>query len=79
MDDILKRKITYLKGVGPKKAELFKKVGVETVYDLLQYCPRDYIDLSEPAEISDVQPGGDDPVVLRVRQGYGDKQGGVYR
>ena len=67
MDAKLQRDITYLKGVGPKRAEVFKKVGVETVYDLLQYCPRDYIDLSQPQELRSITPGGDEPVAVRVR------------
>ena len=65
MQQILERSVVYVKGVGPKRAELFEKVGVSTVYDLLQYCPRDYIDLSAPCEIKNAQ--GDDPLVIRAR------------
>ena len=36
--------VAYVKGVGPKRAELLKKLGVETVYDLLYFFPRTYID-----------------------------------
>lgn len=67
MDDKLSRSVTYLKGVGPKKAEIFKKVGVETVYDLLQYCPRDYIDLTEPIELRQVRAGTEEPMAVRAR------------
>ncbi len=35
--------IQYLKGVGPKVAEVFKKLGVETVEDLLTLAPRRYV------------------------------------
>ncbi len=35
-------RITALAGIGPKKAELFKKLGVETVGDLLRKIPRGY-------------------------------------
>lgn len=65
MQQILERSVVYVKGVGPKRAELFEKVGVSTVYDLLQYCPRDYIDLSAPCEIKNAQ--GKDPLVIRAR------------
>lgn len=65
MQQILERSVVYVKGVGPKRAELFEKVGVSTVYDLLQYCPRDYIDLSAPCEIKNAQ--GEDPLVIRAR------------
>ena len=65
MQQILERSVVYVKGVGPKRAELFEKVGVSTVYDLLQYCPRDYIDLSAPCEIKNAH--GEDPLVIRAR------------
>ena len=49
--------ITYLKGVGPKKAELYKKIGVETVQQLTELYPRDYIDFTDLKTISQVQLG----------------------
>ena len=38
--------VTFLKGIGPKKAEELANVGVFTVGDLLEYYPRQeaYID-----------------------------------
>lgn len=36
--------ITYIKGIGPKKAELFNKLEIATVTDLLHYYPRTYSD-----------------------------------
>ena len=35
-------KITTLKGVGPKKAEAFARLGIETVEDLVFAFPRIY-------------------------------------
>lgn len=49
--------ITYLKGVGPKKAELYKKIGVETAEQLIELYPRDYVDFTDPRPIEQVQPG----------------------
>ena len=49
----LNDKITALSGVAAKRAELYKKLGIETVGDLLCHYPREYIDLSEPVKISD--------------------------
>lgn len=46
--------IQYLKGVGPKRAELYHKIGVHTLYDLLYYFPRSYIDVTSPAPIASV-------------------------
>ncbi len=50
--DNLSSSIQYLKGVGEKRALLFKKLGIETVEDLLYHFPRNYIDCSGPVEIS---------------------------
>lgn len=49
--------ITYLKGVGPKKAELYKKIGVETVEQLVEVFPRDYVDFTAATAIAEVQSG----------------------
>ena len=39
--------VQYLKGIGPKKAEVLKsEAGIETIEDLLHYAPRKYIDRS---------------------------------
>ena len=32
--------VQYLKGVGPARAKLLAKLGIETIYDLLTYYPR---------------------------------------
>ncbi len=40
--------VQYLKGVGEKKAGYYKKLGIETVYDLLYHLPRSYVDFSCP-------------------------------
>lgn len=49
--------ITYLKGVGPKRAELYAKLGITTAEQLLRLYPRDYIDFTRPVKIRDLQPG----------------------
>lgn len=45
------KEITYLKGVGPKRAELYNKLGIHTVLDLIYHFPRSYIDYSQQTEI----------------------------
>ena len=44
--------VQYLKGVGPKTAEKFAKLGVATVEDLLGLYPRRYVDYSNPAPVA---------------------------
>lgn len=36
--------VQYLKGVGPSKAELLKKINIDTIGDLIEYFPRSYED-----------------------------------
>lgn len=48
--------VQYLKGVGPAKAELFAKLGISTVMDLLRYYPRAYIDRTTIGTISSLAP-----------------------
>lgn len=48
--------LTYLKGVGEKRAALFRRLGIENVGDLLRFFPRDYTDFTAPAPISELSP-----------------------
>lgn len=49
--------IRYLKGVGEKRAELFSKLGINTVGDLLDFYPRMYEDWSRVKKISETVVG----------------------
>lgn len=49
--------IQFLKGVGDKRASIYRKLGIGTINDLLGYFPRAYIDLSNPTDISSAQMG----------------------
>lgn len=60
----LEKPITNLKGVGSKKSEYYKKLGIETVFDLLYHFPRRYIDFSAPVKIADAPR--DEPCVIRA-------------
>lgn len=46
--------VTLLKGVGEKKAKGLSKAQIETVYDLLTYYPRRYLDRTKEARIADM-------------------------
>lgn len=70
--------VQFLKGVGEKRAEALKKLGIFTVGDLLRYYPRTYRDLSKIKNISDVSFGDEccvkgivdkAPVGARIRNG----------
>lgn len=57
MMDLLNRDIKYLKGIGEKRAKLFRNLGILTVDDLLHYYPREYEDFTSPTPIQETQPG----------------------
>ncbi len=45
--------VRYLKGVGPRTAERFEKLGIVTLSDLLCHYPRRYLDFSKPYSIAE--------------------------
>ena len=53
----LDESVMYLKGVGPKRAELFEKLGIKTVRDLIYHLPRSYTDYSSPVPILSTEIG----------------------
>ncbi len=57
MEKSMLRSVRYLKGVGEKRAELFEKLDVYSVFDLISYFPRGYEDRSTVKKISQTQPG----------------------
>jgi ATP-dependent DNA helicase RecG len=58
--------VTYLKGVGPARAEALKRLGVVTAGDLLYHIPHRYEDASTIAPIASLEPGMQGTVVGRV-------------
>lgn len=58
--------IRYLTGVGPKLAEKFASLGVETAEDLLRYYPRRYLDRSKIAPLKNVKIGSEVTVIGTV-------------
>ena len=58
--------VTYLKGVGPRRAELLAKLGITTAGDLLMHVPRRYEDATTVLPVARAQPGQDVTVLGRV-------------
>ena len=56
--------IETLPGVGEKRAQKYRKMGIATPYDLLMHFPRTYIDFTAPVRIADAENG--EPVAVRV-------------
>ncbi len=49
--------VQFLSGVGPQRAELFQRLGLNTVRDLLFFFPRSYEDLTDRREVVDLEQG----------------------
>lgn len=64
----LNTEITYLKGVGEKRAALYNKIGIKTIGDLLHYYPRDYIDATSPFTVSSAPFGENAVLKLTISQ-----------
>lgn len=47
--------ITFLKGVGEKRAAMYRKLGITTADDLITFYPRDYIDYTAPKPICEIE------------------------
>jgi ATP-dependent DNA helicase RecG len=64
--DPLDRDVKFVKGVGPKRAELLERLGVKTARDLLYHIPRRYEDASTVASIGGLDAGDDATIIGRV-------------
>ena len=60
--------VQFLKGVGPARAHLFAELGVQTVAELLEYFPRDWVFAPEPVAIQDLRPGQTVTVIGLIEQ-----------
>jgi len=56
-ENILNKNISVLNGIGPKRAELFRTLGLFTVGDLLSYYPRGYEDRTKIKKIAELTDG----------------------
>ncbi len=57
LTDALQTKVQYLKGVGPRRAEQLRQLGIETVYDLLYHVPLRHEDRRHIAPIASLAHG----------------------
>jgi ATP-dependent DNA helicase RecG len=59
--------VQYVKGIGPRLAEVLAAKGIHTVYDLLHYLPFRYEDRINPRGISELRAGEMATVIAEVR------------
>ncbi len=56
-EELQKKSIKYVKGVGDTRLALFEKLGIRALYDLITYFPKDYEDRSRIKNIADLEDG----------------------
>jgi ATP-dependent DNA helicase RecG len=59
--------VQYIKGIGPKRALYFKRIGVDTVRDLLNLVPRRYLDYTTVNKIRNLKIDDDTTVLGRIQ------------
>ena len=59
--------VQYVKGIGPRIAEILAAKGMETVDDLLHYLPFRYEDRLNPRSVAELRPGEMATVIAEVR------------
>lgn len=57
MSSLYEKKIDCLKNIGPAKSELFNKLGISSVGELIRYYPTSYLDLTKPVTVSQAVAG----------------------
>lgn len=53
----LQQPVQFVKGVGPQRAELLRRLGIETIADLLFFFPRAYEDFSDFRKVGELEEG----------------------
>ena len=66
--EVLATPLVRLRTVGPRRVELFERLELRNVLDLVFYFPRDYHDLSEVRTIGDLKDGENVSVVATVAE-----------
>ncbi len=60
--------ITVVKGITSRIAEIFAKLGIVTIHDLLYFIPRRYIDYSRRKTIAELHEGDDQTIIATILQ-----------
>ncbi|HEY2253607.1 MAG TPA: ATP-dependent DNA helicase RecG [Planctomycetaceae bacterium] len=76
MSDLtLQTAVQYVRGVGPHRAELLDRLGLRTVQDLLNFLPRDVLDLTRVSPIRELTEG----TLATVRGRVVDRDGKILK
>ena len=68
LKELENRALTDLHGVGEQTSASLKKVGINTILDLISYYPRRYIDRSKEAPVDSLQSGEEGMVLVTIQK-----------
>ncbi|MDB4534401.1 ATP-dependent DNA helicase RecG [Vicingaceae bacterium] len=77
----LLRPVQFVKGVGPQRAELLNRLGIQNAVDLLFFFPRRYQDFSTVADVNDFVEGelvGVEGTIDDIDQSTGGGRSAIY-
>jgi len=66
LDDLREMDLSRLKGLGERKISKFSKVGINSIYDLLMFIPRRYLDRSNLTPIRELEVGEEAAIIGTV-------------
>jgi len=58
--------LQFIKGIGPRRAEVLAKSGIKKIFDLLNFFPRKYVDRSNIAPLNKLQPEQEVTVIGKI-------------
>ena len=58
-----------IKGIGPKRIELLRQLGIESLSDLLTYYPSGYLDYSACTPVDELEDGAFASVQVKLTSG----------
>ncbi len=76
MELCLTDRLTELKGIGDKTAALFRRLGVETLEELLRFYPRDYDRIEEVSRIAELKDNSRAVVRGTICSGVSERKAG---
>ena len=65
--NLLETPIQYIKGVGPRRAQVLESLNIHTIKDLLYYFPRKYLDRTSIQLIGSIKTNTEVNIVGRVK------------
>ncbi len=71
--------VQFIRGVGPRMAELLGRLNVKTADDLLRHYPRQHLDFQNHLKIREVQPGEDVTILGTIKSvgAFQSKKGNI--